>query len=92
MLISLNVLILKKMKMECSASTEQEMHDEEFVKAMASGWKKSVKNGFVKGVLATLILCLCLVGGYWGLTRWILTSVPSANTVSYTHLTLPTIA
>lgn len=27
------------MKMECSASTEQEMHDEEFVKAMASGWK-----------------------------------------------------
>ena len=71
--------LLKKMKMECSASTEQEMHDEEFVKAMASGWKKSVKNGFVKGVLATLILCLCLVGGYWGLTRWILTSVPSAN-------------
>lgn len=65
--------------MECSASTEQEMHDEEFVKAMASGWKKSVKNGFVKGVVATLILCLCLVGGYWGLTRWILTSVPSAN-------------
>ena len=56
--------LLKKMKMECSASTEQEMHDEEFVKAMASGWKKSVKNGFVKGVLATLILCLCLVGGY----------------------------
>ena len=55
--------LLKKMKMECSASTEQEMHDEEFVKAMASGWKKSVKNGFVKG----------------GLTRWILTSVPSAN-------------
>lgn len=41
--------------------------------------EKSVKNGFVKGVVATLILCLCLVGGYWGLTRWILTSVPSAN-------------
>ena len=45
--------LLKKMKMECSASTEQEMHDEEFVKAMASGWKKSVKNGFVKGVSHT---------------------------------------
>lgn len=71
--------LLKKMKMECSVSTEQELHNEELVKTMASGWKKSVKNGFIKGVLATLLLCLCLFGGYWGLTRCILTPVPSAN-------------
>ena len=71
--------LLEKMKTECRLSNEQEQCHEEIVKDMASVWRKSVIKSFVKGILVASCVCLLLIGGYWGLTRWANTVVPNAH-------------
>lgn len=64
--------LLRKMKTECRLPDQTEPSQEEMVKNMADKWRRSVKKSFCRGVLAALLACLVLAGGYVTLTRVIL--------------------
>ncbi len=71
--------LLEIMKTECRVSLEQEQHNEEIVKDMASVWRKSIIRSFIKGIVVALCICILLIGSYWVLTRWDTTIVPFTN-------------
>lgn len=68
--------LLEKMKTECHLSQEIEQEHEEVIKDMAATWKKSIFKSFLKGFLAAILACLLLASAYWGLSRWVLITVP----------------
>lgn len=49
------------------------------LKSMSVFWNKTRKKAFLKGIAIATVLCLLLVGGYYGLCKWNITTVASED-------------
>ncbi|MGM9950523.1 MAG: zf-HC2 domain-containing protein [Lysinibacillus sp.] len=53
--------------------------DQTALKSMSAFWNKTRKKAFLKGIAIATAVCLLLVGGYYGLFEWNITTVASED-------------
>lgn len=58
---------------------KEHQKDRTALKSMSAFWNKTRKKAFLKGITIATAVCLLLVGGYYGLFEWNITTVPSDN-------------
>ena len=53
--------------------------DQTALKSMSAFWNKTRKKAFLKGIAIAIAVCLLLVGSYYGLFEWNITTVASED-------------